>query len=322
MNVRYVFLVFILILNSNVSAQQNDTNQNQIILKTYKNDSLIFPSLKQGRVMENNKLQGHLQKKEYEKYIGEFFKIYISDSTKKGYVYEMDLYNLACAYARTGNTSKAFEALNILVAKHKYSDGWVLGDRDFESLHKDGRWLKFSDQVRKNYFTKFPRITHPELAFQLSIWHGLDQTAVRNNTTIDNRKKFRLNNSAMLDSLAVIFAVYGYPTPKMVGKEAYVPALIIAHAPYNIQLLYKDFLYREALKGNIPAGWAGIVIDKILVKQGKPQLYGTQGCYDSSLKKVVPCPIDDIENIEQRREKMGFLMSWREYVKMQDSINQ
>lgn len=44
--------------------------------------------------------------------------------------------------------------------------------------------------------------------------------------------------------------------------------------------------------------------DRIAVGEGKPQIYGTQFCTNSS-GKLIPHPITDIENVDRRRRDVG-----------------
>ena len=55
-------------------------------------------------------------------------------------------------------------------------------------------------------------------------------------------------------------------------------------------------------RGEIPSNKFAWLVDRILVKQGKPQLYGTEFEYGSN--KVAP--IADSGNLNARRKKMGF----------------
>lgn len=308
-----ILLLIAMVANSYRLSAQKST---PVLVEDYQEDTLVFPGISNA-----NNLMQLIEQKEYKKYVLEFHKRYPGDSSKENN-YKADLYNLACAYTKLKNYDKAFNTLEMLSDKLRFDDAYVLGDYDLEPLHNDKRWIEFAKEIRLNYLAKNKNITHPELAIKLSTWAGIDQTYIRLTQTVNGRTKFRQKNRALVDSLVVIFEVYGYPTPKMVGAEAYVPALIIAHAEYGTQLMYREFLYREGIKGNIPSGMAGVVIDKILVKQGKPQLYGTQGCYDSVSKRTLPCPIQDIEHLEERRREMGFLMSWDAYVKLQESLNE
>ncbi len=57
-------------------------------------------------------------------------------------------------------------------------------------------------------------------------------------------------------------------------------------------------------RGEIPNKHVVWLVDRILVKQGKPQLYGTEFEYGSN--KVAP--ILDTRNLNARRKKMGLAL--------------
>ena len=92
----------------------------------------------------------------------------------------------------------------------------------------------------------------------------------------------------------------GWPK-KLDGKRAAFSAfLIIQHAPLPYQLKYFPMIKAANSRGEISNEHLAWLIDRILVRQGKLQKYGTESEYGSN--KIYP--IEDSKNLNKRRKKM------------------
>ncbi|HVF89410.1 MAG TPA: DUF6624 domain-containing protein [Blastocatellia bacterium] len=113
-----------------------------------------------------------------------------------------------------------------------------------------------------------------------------------------------------------IISRYGWPTRSMVGKEASNAALIILqHADLSYQKKYFP-LVKEAAAGNEAlAANVATLEDRILMREGKKQIYGTQVRINDVTRKLELYPIEDEENVDKRRAGVG-LPPIAEYLKM------
>ena len=102
-------------------------------------------------------------------------------------------------------------------------------------------------------------------------------------------------------TLAQLLSRCGWPGALDKKRAAFSAFLIIQHAPLDYQLKYFDMVSAANGRGEIPNKHFVWLVDRILVKQGKPQLYGTEFEYGSN--KVAP--ILDPRNLNARRKKMG-----------------
>jgi len=108
-------------------------------------------------------------------------------------------------------------------------------------------------------------------------------------------------------ALKAIIATIGYPTPEKVGEEASEAAwLIIQHAigqPAFMKNCLK--LLRQAVTENKanPLHLA-YLSDRIAVRQGKPQRYGTQFDWDEN-GHLSPNSLDDHSKVNKRRRALG-----------------
>jgi hypothetical protein len=115
--------------------------------------------------------------------------------------------------------------------------------------------------------------------------------------------------------LEEIIAQYGWPGRSLVGKEASQAAfLIIQHAELNYQKKYFARLKEAAAKDEARASEVAMLEDRILMREGKKQLYGTQVRTNDVTKKLELYVIEDEENVDARRAAVG-LPPIAEYLK-------
>lgn len=124
-------------------------------------------------------------------------------------------------------------------------------------------------------------------------------------------------NSAWLKAYV---ARWGWPTVAQVGKEAVDAAfLIVQHAVHDTGFMRAmlPHIERSYLRGDLSAGAYAMLFDRVEVKAGRPQLYGTQ----LSLRdgRWVLDPIADSADVDERRRKMG-LPPLAVYLRLVDSM--
>lgn len=118
-------------------------------------------------------------------------------------------------------------------------------------------------------------------------------------------------NTARLNE---IFNKDGFPTEKQVGKEAVQAFLILLQHTSDESLrqkLLKPITRAFRRKEITPLDYANYV-DRNLVRQGKPQLYGSN--FEIKDNKLVMTKVQDRKNLERRRRKIG-LPTIEEYAK-------
>jgi uncharacterized protein len=108
---------------------------------------------------------------------------------------------------------------------------------------------------------------------------------------------------------------YGWPGQALVGAEAAGAAwLLVQHADANVTFQKRCLkLMREAPKGDVRPQHIAYLTDRILVHEGKAQVYGTQAQGQGSDLKLMP--ISDEANVDNRRALAG-LGPLSEYIKV------
>lgn len=95
---------------------------------------------------------------------------------------------------------------------------------------------------------------------------------------------------------------HGWPGISLVGKDgAHAAWLLVQHADADREFQKACLARMEALPdGDVEKKAIAYLTDRVLVGEKKPQRYGTQ--MDSDFQ---PAPIEDPENVDQRRAEVG-----------------
>ena len=124
---------------------------------------------------------------------------------------------------------------------------------------------------------------------------------------VDAKEKDRLEatifntDTANQEKLDQLILECGWPGKLDVNRATFSAFIIIQHAPLDYQLKYFERVKAANLRGEIPSDKFAWLVDRILVEQGKPQLYGTEFDYGSN----EVAPIADLANLDRRRAAMG-----------------
>lgn len=123
------------------------------------------------------------------------------------------------------------------------------------------------------------------------------KAASREEDRIDSANQVRLQE---------IVAEYGWPGKSLVGEEAALGAfLILQHADLSLQQEYLPMFEAAAEKGEVEPTHLAMLQDRILMRQGRKQHYGTQLWNDPSTGELGLYPIRDSVNVDARRDSVG-----------------
>lgn len=97
---------------------------------------------------------------------------------------------------------------------------------------------------------------------------------------------------------------YGWPTRAAVGPEAANAAfLILQHSPvHEFQRSMVPLLEGLAQEGAMPPSQVAMLVDRVLVQEGKQQRYGTQFSVEDG--ELVMHPVEAEEGLDDRRRQM------------------
>ena len=124
-------------------------------------------------------------------------------------------------------------------------------------------------------------------------------------------------NKENLARLEEIIEEFGWPSNSLVkGSAAQAAFLIVQHADLATQKKYLPLMREAADNGE--ASWASLalLIDRIEMREGRPQVFGSQITGDGNGNLSV-YEIKDPEYVNQRRKEVG-LGPIEEYIKIWD----
>jgi hypothetical protein len=235
-------------------------------------------------------------------------------------------YNAACSWSLAGDSIHSIEYLNLSADK-----GWkdlkhIKRDKDLTSLHTIKGWDSVLEKVQAN-------LEEYEKDFDKPLKNQLEQIYVRDQTLRqlyrDAEDKFGRDSDEMkyfwqlvseqdsLNELEVISIIdkRGWVGKSLVGSQANMTLwLVIQHAPIETQEKYLPLLKESVLAGESKGSHLALLEDRIQMRNGKPQTYGSQITRDEKTGEQIVYEIWEPEYVNQRRKKIG-LSNIEDYIK-------
>jgi hypothetical protein len=116
------------------------------------------------------------------------------------------------------------------------------------------------------------------------------------------------------DQIKKIYAQHGWPTSSMIGRDGVLAFWFLAqHSPdSDFQRTLLPHVKTAFEDGELSGQYYAMFVDRTLVRDGKPQIYGTQ--IEMVNNKPVPLPIENQSNVNAVRASIG-LPTLEEYLK-------
>ncbi len=236
----------------------------------------------------------------------------------EGKAYPSDRYNAACSYSLSQNLDTAFYHLFRLANDSKYKDyDRLTNDKDLQPLYKDERWKQLKSKVKENKEIAEANLDRP-LAATLDSIYEIDQGLRGELENIEkefgrNSKEMKMQWKKISDAdnsnvkvVAKILDERGWLGADIVGdKGNQTLFLVIQHADIEIQEKYIP-MFRDAVKkGNGRASSLALMEDRVALRRGGKQIYGSQVFTDNKTEEMYFGPIEDPENVDTRRAEVG-----------------
>lgn len=241
--------------------------------------------------------------------------------------YPGDRYNAACSWALAGIPDSAFVQLLKITQNGGYTNlQHITSDTDLNTLHKDKRWKKVINLVKKNKEKEEANFDKPLVAKLDKIYED-DQSHRREINAINEKygwkspqmdsiwKIIGLKDSLNLIEVKKILDTRGWLGADVVGGNGNSTLfLVIQHADQKTQEQYLPMMREAVAKGNAAASSLALLEDRVALGQGKKQIYGSQiGMFRETNENYV-LPLEDPDNVDKRRASVGL-------GKLQDYVN-
>ena len=274
---------------------------------------------------------------EYSKLISEADKLYktkdykmSTDLYNKAFKIESKnpnhLYNGACASSLAGNTKKAFKWLNLSIEKGWTNIKHLNSDTDLENLHSKKEWGKTIENLEKKLELIEANYDKPLQAELLTILEEDQKYRVQMNEILkkfgqDSKEMNELwkmtNQKDSINLLKVkkILDEKGWVGKDKVGAQANSALFfVIQHSDLETQKKYLPMMKAAVTKGNATPSSLALLIDRIEIREGRKQIYGSQIGTNPDNKTQYVLPLIDPDNVDKRRTEVG-LNSISDYLK-------
>ena len=228
-----------------------------------------------------------------------------------------DRYNAACSFALAGLPDPAFHHLFRIAEMMDYANVQHLTtDEDLHGLHGDERWQRLVTTVQANKDRIEANYDRPLNALLDSIYEE-DQALRRSVAPMQEQyghdspemsalwerilEKDRSNQAVV----SRILNERGWLGADVVGgKGNQTLFLVIQHAELDMQLKYLPLMREAASDGRLRASNLALLEDRIALREGRRQRYGSQIGYDPELGTFLS-PLEDPDRVDEWRAEVG-----------------
>lgn len=262
------------------------------------------------------------EKKDYAK-AGEKFSEAFVALGNKGII--QDRYKAASAWAMANRPDSAFVNLFKIVESGYYTNtAELLSDSTFASLYTDNRWKTLIDtlsgaeaKLDKSLITTLDTIFHEDQQYRQQLGeiekkYGRDSEELKAHWKIIEEK-----DSINLNKVRTILDERGWLGKDIVGPQGNQTLfLVIQHADLEIQQQYLPMMREAAENGDANGADLALLEDRVALRMGKKQIYGSQIGRDLETGEFYVMPLDDPDNVDERRAAVGlgklqdYLSNW------------
>jgi hypothetical protein len=229
-----------------------------------------------------------------------------------------DRYNAACTWALANIPDSAFYHLNYLAKYQNYTNyGHITIDPDLVSLYKDHRWDLLIETIKMNKEKAEATLIKPLVQYLENIYqedqkYRLQVDELSKKYSRDSKemqahwKLIQEKDSLNLIKIKNILDYYGWLGEDDIGRQGNTTLfLVIQHADLATQEKYLPMM-RDAVKNKkANPGSLALLEDRVALRQGKKQIYGSQIGRDPVTNAYYVSPLEDPDNVDKRRAEVG-----------------
>jgi len=230
---------------------------------------------------------------------------------------DRDLYNASCSASMAKKNKKAFKGLNISIDNGYENIAHLKIDNDLKPLHSEKQWNKTIDKLQKKLDiigANYDKVLEKELAEIYTEdqeirgeFMNVYRASKPDKKKIDSIGKImERKDSINLIKVMKILDERGWLGKNVVGSQGNQTLfLVIQHADLKYQQKYLPMM-REAVKnGNANPGNLAYLEDRVALREGKKQIYGSQSSMNKKTNKIRIAPMIDPDNVDKRRAEVG-----------------
>lgn len=229
-----------------------------------------------------------------------------------------DRYNAACSWALANKIDSSFVQLFKIVKYDNYTNyNHITTDTDLNSLHFDKRWNDIIEIVKTNKLKVEANYDKPLVSILDTIFkedqtyrrqiRGVEEKYGRESTEIKTLFKLIIEKDSInLIKIQKILDERGWLGSDKIGDQGNATLfLVIQHSPLNIQEKYLPMMRNAVKKGNASASSLALLEDRVALRKGEKQIYGSQIGRDQVTGEYYVSPLIDPDNVDKRRSEVG-----------------
>ncbi|MCT4121630.1 DUF6624 domain-containing protein [Elizabethkingia anophelis] len=207
----------------------------------------------------------------------------------------------------------AFKNLDSIISEDYFIDT-ILTDKNFSALHHMEGWKKFTNQIKskKSKYNndirlKLLDVQSKDQSIRL-IYQELKKTYTDDSDLVKSAsEKMKKIDLESVDIVAKIIDKYGWLGKDKIGKEANETLFLgIQHIDdLVVQSKYLTAIKDAVKKGNAEPWHLAFLTDRILMNQGKKQIYGTQKIITKNPETSYIIPLENPEKVDELRKEIG-----------------
>jgi len=237
-----------------------------------------------------------------------------------------DRYNAACSWALANQLDSAFVQLLKIAENGNYTNyGHITKDTDLNSLHGDKRWTRVIEIVKANKDKAEAGLDKSLVEILDTIYledqkyrqqikgieekYGWESQEMKAHWKIINEK-----DSINLIKVKKILDERGWLGEDLIGNQGNSTLfLVIQHSDLETQEKYLPMMREAANIGNANVGDLALLEDRVALRKGGKQIYGSQVGRNKETGEYYILPLIDPDNVDKRRSEVG-LEPLQEYV--------
>jgi hypothetical protein len=228
-----------------------------------------------------------------------------------------DRYIAACAWALANETDSAFsQLLKVVNGSNFIFEDYVINNSDLNILHSDKRWSKIIEIINnkdnydiisdKQLGDTLKAIYFQNVKYRQQVKEIRNKYGVQSDTVKACWKKIEENDSKILTFVKKVLDTRGWLGSDIIGvlgnKTLF---LAIQHSDLATQEKYLPMMKVAVQNGNASPSNFAYLADRVALRQGKKQLYGSQLARDLVTGEYYISPLEDPDNVDMRRTEVG-----------------
>lgn len=229
-----------------------------------------------------------------------------------------DRYNAACSWALANKADSAFVQLFKIAEKDNFTNlGHITTDPDLNSLHKDERWNKLIAIVKSNKEKAEANLNKPLVRILDTVYQedqkyrqqikGIEEKYGRESDEMRAHFKILMEKDSInLIKVKKLLDEHGWLGADVIGNQGNATLfLVIQHSDLETQEKYLPMMREAVKKGNASSSSLALLEDRVALRNGKKQIYGSQVRRDQETGEYYVSPLIDPDNVDKRRAEVG-----------------